>query len=90
MLVPFESEVVPFEQTRPFNVRQSFVVVRPEGRIMAISTNAKHKEYVRYAKHCLQMVPSAADQEYRAVQREMAAEWLKLADSVLHPLKRTE
>jgi hypothetical protein len=29
------------------------------------------------------MVPQAADQEYRNVQREMAAEWLKLADAVL-------
>lgn len=26
----------------------------------------------------------------RAIQREMAAEWLNLADAVLHPLKRTE
>jgi len=24
----------------------------------------------------------------RAIQREVAAEWLKLADAVLHPLKR--
>jgi hypothetical protein len=30
------------------------------------------------------MVPLAPDQEYRNVQREMAAEWLKLADAVLH------
>ena len=43
---------------------------------------------VRYAEHCLKMVPLAPDQEYRNVQREMAAEWLKLADAVLHPLKR--
>jgi hypothetical protein len=34
------------------------------------------------------MVPQAQDQEYRNVQREMAAEWLKLADALLHPLKR--
>ena len=46
------------------------------------------KDYVRYAEHCLKMVPLAPDQEYRNVQREMAAEWLKLADAVLHPLKR--
>jgi hypothetical protein len=66
-----------------------FVIVRPEGRIMAISTNTKHKEYVRYAEHCLRMVPAATDQEYCSVQREMAAEWLKLADAVLRPLNRT-
>jgi len=49
--------------------------------------NNTHKDYVRYAEHCLKMVPLAPDQEYRNVQREMAAEWLKLADTVLHPLK---
>jgi hypothetical protein len=50
--------------------------------------NDKHKEYVRYAEHCLNMVTAAKDQDDRAIQREMAAEWLKLADAVLHPLKR--
>jgi hypothetical protein len=46
-----------------------------------------HKDYVRYAEHCLNMVTVAKDQESRAIQREMAAEWLKLADAVLHSLK---
>ena len=55
---------------------------------MAVPENNKHKDYVRYAEHCLKMVPHASDQEYRNVQREMAAEWLKLADAVLHPPKR--
>ena len=55
---------------------------------MAVPENNKHKDYGRYAEHCLKMVPHAPDQEYRNVQREMAAEWLKLADAVLHPLKR--
>ena len=50
---------------------------------MAKLTNDKHKEYARYAEHCLQMVTVAKDQDARAIQREMAAEWLKLADSVL-------
>jgi hypothetical protein len=50
---------------------------------MAQSTNDKHKEYARYATHCLEMVPRIPDQEYRAIQREMAAEWIKLADSLL-------
>ncbi len=52
--------------------------------------NEKHKEYARYAAHCLHMVTIAKNQDDRAIQREMAAEWLKLADAVLHPLKRTE
>ena len=51
---------------------------------MALPKNDKHKLYARYAPHCLELVPAIPDQEYRAVQREMAAEWLRLADAVLH------
>jgi hypothetical protein len=36
----------------------------------------------------LMAVPDASDQEYIAVQRDMAVEWLKLADAALYPLKR--
>jgi hypothetical protein len=46
----------------------------------------KHKDYARYAAHCLHMVTVTKDQDSRAIQREMAAEWLKLADAVLQPL----
>jgi hypothetical protein len=35
------------------------------------------------------MVTAAKDQDSRVIQREMAAEWLKLADDVRPPLKRT-
>jgi hypothetical protein len=56
---------------------------------MAISKSNKHKEYARYAGHCLNMVAATKDQEARALNREMAAEWLRLADMALHPLKRT-
>jgi hypothetical protein len=56
---------------------------------MAVPKNNTHENYVRYAEHCLKMVPLAPDQEYRNVQREMAAEWLKLADAALHRPKRT-
>jgi hypothetical protein len=56
--------------------------------MMATPKNDKHKDYVRYAEHCLKMVPATTDQEARAINREMAAEWLRLADAVLHPLKR--
>jgi len=34
------------------------------------------------------MVALMGDQDLRAINREMAAEWLKLADLALHPLKR--
>jgi hypothetical protein len=33
------------------------------------------------------MVPVAPDQKYRVIQREMAAEWPKLADAIRPPLK---
>ena len=49
--------------------------------------NEKHKLYAHYAAHCLHMVTAARDQDSRAIQREMAAEWLKLADDARHPLQ---
>jgi hypothetical protein len=55
---------------------------------MAVPKIGKHKDYVRYAEHCLNMVASTKDQDSRCINREMAAEWLTLADAVLHPLKR--
>ena len=57
---------------------------------MAIPAKAKHKEFARYAAHCLKVVPAITDQEYRVVQREMAAEWLKLAETVLHSSRRQQ
>ena len=53
---------------------------------MAIAKNDKHKEYARYAEHCLRMVTAAKEQDDRSIQREMAAEWIRLADTVLQPL----
>jgi hypothetical protein len=54
---------------------------------MAIPRNDKRKEYARYAAHCLNMVTAAKDQDSRSIQREMAAEWLRLADAVRRPAK---
>jgi hypothetical protein len=54
---------------------------------VAIPKNDKHKNYARYAAHCLSMVTATKDQDGRAINREMAAEWIKLADAILHPLK---
>jgi hypothetical protein len=54
---------------------------------MPIPKNDKHKDYARYAEHCLNMVTTTTDQDARAINREMAAEWLKLADVIVHPLK---
>jgi hypothetical protein len=41
---------------------------------MPVRKNNKHKEYARYAAHCLNLVVAAKDQESRSIQREMAAE----------------
>jgi len=49
---------------------------------MATPKNDKHKQYARYAGYCLNLVTAAKDQGSRAIQREMAAEWLKLAEDV--------
>ena len=38
------------------------------------------ERYVGYAAHCLQLAKVTTDQESRAILKEMAAEWLKLAE----------
>jgi hypothetical protein len=53
---------------------------------MAIPVTDKHVDYAHYAAHCLYLMSAAADPDSRAIQREMAAEWLKLADAVRNPL----
>ena len=52
---------------------------------MTVPKNDTYKDYVRYAEHCLNMVATTTDQESRSTQREMAPEWLRLADTVRHP-----
>jgi hypothetical protein len=81
--------VVNIAQTHSGSVPQIYRAPQ-RGSFMATSKSDKHKEYARYADHCLHMVTVAKDQDSRSVQREMAAEWLKLADAILHPLKRME
>ena len=48
--------------------------------MMAVQKTDKRDQYIRYAEHCLEMARTAPDQESRRIQREMAAEWLKLAE----------
>ena len=55
-----------------------------------MAMNEKQKEYARYAQHCLQMVAAEREQEARSIQREMAAEWLRLADAIRRPSKRRQ
>jgi hypothetical protein len=40
------------------------------------------EDYERYADYCLNAAHQLADQETRRILREMAAEWLRLADSI--------
>jgi hypothetical protein len=53
---------------------------------MTVPKNDKHKDYARYAAHCLDVSPGI-NQDDEAIYREMAAEWIKLAEAVLNPLK---
>ena len=55
---------------------------------MAVPKKSKHKDYARYAAHCLGLSPALTDREDRAINREMAAEWLKLADDIITPSKQ--
>jgi|HubBroStandDraft_1064217.scaffolds.fasta_scaffold3193766_1 hypothetical protein len=46
---------------------------------MGVSQADKSAEFVSYAIHCLRIAERLPDRESRVMQREMAAEWLKLA-----------
>jgi hypothetical protein len=75
--------VVHFEQTHLGNARQicrlnSLVRLG----IMTRPKNDKYKDYVRYAENCLNMETGTTDQESRSIQREMAVEWLRLAEAL--------
>jgi hypothetical protein len=50
-----------------------------------VPENDKFKDYARYADTCLKIVAVTTDQELRRIQREMAAEWLRLADAIRRP-----
>jgi hypothetical protein len=52
---------------------------------MTVPKNDKFKDYARYAVHCLNMMTVTTDQESRSIRRDMAAEWLRLADAIRHP-----
>jgi hypothetical protein len=54
---------------------------------MAISKNSKFREYARYAMYCLERVPITQDEDICTLNREMAVEWLRLAEAELHLVK---
>jgi hypothetical protein len=49
---------------------------------MASPTDNKQKDYAYYAAHCLYLMTAATDPDFRSIQREMAAQWLKLAGEI--------
>jgi hypothetical protein len=69
---------------------QIYCQVIRAGEIMAIPVIDKRKEYSHYAAHCRYLMTAASDPDSHAIQREMAAEWMKLADAILGPLKSDE
>jgi hypothetical protein len=48
---------------------------------MADRSIDKREQYVDFATHCLQLAKAAGDSQSRTILREMAAEWLKLAEA---------
>jgi hypothetical protein len=56
---------------------------------VATPTNPTFKDYARYAMYCLEMVPNSLDQDIRALNHDMAVEWIRLAEAALHPVNRT-
>jgi hypothetical protein len=47
---------------------------------MATRKTSKYEEYRLYAEHCLKLVRIATSRKSRVIQRQMAAEWFKLAE----------
>jgi DNA primase len=43
----------------------------------------KAAEYTRYAKRCVETAKTLPDREDRSLHREMAAEWLRLAERLV-------
>ena len=74
--------MINFAQTRSRG-GDRFDVATLAGYIVKIPKTGKHREYARYAEHCLHMVTATEDQGDRDIQREMAVEWIRLAELVL-------
>lgn len=60
-----------------FSIRRGFRIIA--GKIVAISPADKANEYIGYMEHCLTIARSLPDRKDRIVHREMAAEWVRLA-----------
>ena len=49
---------------------------------MAISNADKAAEYMGFAEHCVETTMILSDHEARTLHREMAAEWIRLAQRI--------
>jgi hypothetical protein len=47
---------------------------------MSIAADDKQNLYLEYAEYCLKLVKTAEPRQSRVVLRQMAADWLHLAD----------
>ena len=84
--------VFPFEQTHLDNPSEiSGLNKHRQAGEHAVPKNDKFKNYARYSEYCLNMAAAPTDQNSRSIQREMAVEWLRLADAIRrlvnHPSK---
>jgi hypothetical protein len=52
---------------------------------MSVPNKEKHNKYARYAAYCLHLDTALKETDSDPIQREMAFEWLKLAEAALHP-----
>ena len=60
-----------------------FILRIIQGDMVAISKADKADEYVRYADHCTKTARIIPERESRILHREMAAEWIKLAQGMV-------
>lgn len=51
---------------------------------------AKCERYVAYANHCLVLASATTNEETRVLLRQMAAEWLELAEAALAASSRQD
>jgi hypothetical protein len=50
---------------------------------VGISRADKADEYMHHAEHCMKTARTISDREARTLHREMAAEWIKLAQAMV-------
>jgi hypothetical protein len=85
---PPAAGVVLFAQTAVVKIARQFRLKRLIRWNTTLPKNDKHKDYARYAAYCLDMMAEATDQESRCLCRDMAAEWLLLANA-LRPRRKS-